>query len=339
MTASLASARRLADDVLFPAAGEVDRTGRVPESHFERLAHEGFYGLAAPAEAGGPGLEFAEVLRVLETLAGGCLATTFTWIQHHGVVLGLVGTPNTALRERYLAAAVRGDLRCGVAFAGVVPTPPRMRATRRPGGWRLSGQAPFVSGWGCIDLVQVSAVDDESGDVLGALLAAEQCAGLTASPPLDLVAAQATSTVSLTVRDLDVPDDRIVGRTPRPAFLAGQVFGSRINGSLPLGLVQRSATLLDEAGAPDAATRLRTACDAVRAALDAGLADPASMPAARARGSELAVRATSALVAAVGSASVLRAGDAQRLAREAVFTLVAASRPEMREDLVRRLVG
>ncbi|MER6877434.1 acyl-CoA dehydrogenase family protein [Amycolatopsis sp. NPDC000673] len=41
-------ARALADDLLFPAAAEVDRQGVVPRSHFDALAEEGFYGLAAP---------------------------------------------------------------------------------------------------------------------------------------------------------------------------------------------------------------------------------------------------------------------------------------------------
>lgn len=39
-------ARALADDLLFPAAAEVDRLGVVPRSHFDALAEEGFYGLA-----------------------------------------------------------------------------------------------------------------------------------------------------------------------------------------------------------------------------------------------------------------------------------------------------
>ena len=39
-------AREIADDVLFPAADEVDRADRVPAAHFDLLAAEGFYGLS-----------------------------------------------------------------------------------------------------------------------------------------------------------------------------------------------------------------------------------------------------------------------------------------------------
>jgi hypothetical protein len=58
---------------------------------------------------------------------------------------------------------------------------------------------------------------------------------------------------------------------------------------------------------------------------------------ARAEAAELAVRAASALVAAGGGPSLDRSHEAQRLAREAIFTLVAASRPELKAALVERL--
>jgi hypothetical protein len=78
-------------------------------------------------------------------------------------------------------------------------------------------------------------------------------------------------------------------------------------------------------------------CDRVRDELDAGLADPPALLAARARGSQLAVKAAAALVAAGGGTSLARSSHHQRLLREAGFTLVAASRPELKALLVREL--
>ena len=48
--ALVTEAFRLADEVLFPAAGEVDRTSTIPDSHWKTLADAGFYGIALPAE-------------------------------------------------------------------------------------------------------------------------------------------------------------------------------------------------------------------------------------------------------------------------------------------------
>ena len=230
MTDLLARVRALADDVLFPAAGEVDRTGVVPASHWDRLAHEGLYGVACPPDLGGPGLDLATIGEVLETMAGGCLATTFTWLQHHGVVLGLAMSPNTALRDEHLAALVSGRTRGGVAFAGVIPDPPCVQAVRTAHGWLLTGDAPFVGGWGIVDVLQVSAGDADSGDVIEVLVEAREQPGITRVEPQRLVAADATRTVSLRLDDLDVGDDRVVPRSPRAQFLANQVIGAASTG-------------------------------------------------------------------------------------------------------------
>lgn len=326
----------LADDVLFPAALEVDRTGVVPASHWERLAAQGMYGMAAPPDLGGPGLELPEIVEGLETMAGGCLATTFTWMQHHGLVMGLATSPNAALRDELLADLVSGQARAGVAFAGVIPNPPRVRAVRTGEGWRLSGDAPFVSGWGIVHVLQVSAGDVETGDVIGAVIEAREQPGITTVDRQQLVAANATNTVSIRFDDLVVPDDRVVSRVPRPTFLANQIFGARINGTLPLGLVTRCSRLLEDAGRSEAAARLAAERDVVRARLDAGLADITVMVSARADGAQLALRAAAALVTAGGGPSLVDADQAQRLAREAVFTLVAASRAELKRELLAR---
>jgi alkylation response protein AidB-like acyl-CoA dehydrogenase len=328
----LARLRALADDVLFPAALEVDRSGVVPRSHWDRLAAEGLYGLADPAL----GLELPEIVEGIEVMSGGCLATAFTWFQHHGVVFTLSFSENTALRNELLADLTSGRIRAGVAIAAVLAEPPRVRATRVDGGWSLSGDVPFVSGWGVIDLLQVSGVDDEDTVVSG-LVAAEDQPGIAAVHPVDLVAANATATVRLELDGLFVADDRVTGRLPLPIVLANQAFGVRLNGAVPLGLVRRCCRLLRDEGAADAAASLEAEGDEIRDRLDAGMADPAALLDARADAALLAVRAASALVAAVGGRALDRSHHAQRLAREATFTLVASSRPAMRATLVDRL--
>ncbi|MFC9251673.1 acyl-CoA dehydrogenase family protein [Amycolatopsis thailandensis] len=331
MTDPVARAQALADDLLFPAATEVDLKGEVPSSHFDALAAEGFYGLAAPQEAGGPGVDLPTIVGVLEALAGGCLSTMFTWVQHHGLVAGLSATDRADLRERYLPALLKGELKAGAAFAAVIPTPPRLRAERVEGGYLLDGEAPFVSGWGVIDLLQLCARDGDT--VISAAVDAVAAEGVEVQP-LDLVAAQGTSTVHLGFTRCFVADERVYGKTPHAEFVAGNTFPSRLNGCAPLGLAARAARLIDDLGKADVAAGIRVEIDAVRGRLDAGLADPPSLPPARAAGAELAFRAAGALVAANGSTSVLGGRHPQRLVREATFLLVAASRPEIKSGLL-----
>ena len=111
MTAAdvIAAARRLADDVLFPDAMRVDGLDVLPAGHLDALAAEGLYGAPVPAEAGGLGLDLSATCAVTEELASGCLATTFVWLQHRGVVMTLAaeGTP-AVLRDRWLGPALPG---------------------------------------------------------------------------------------------------------------------------------------------------------------------------------------------------------------------------------------
>jgi alkylation response protein AidB-like acyl-CoA dehydrogenase len=329
----LAAAAAIVDEVLFPAAAEVDRTGRIPDSHFALLAAEGFYGLFAPPEVGGPGLEFTEALRVIETLAGGCLTTTFTWLQHHGIVMGLLMTPNEDLRARLLAPAVRGEVRGGGAFSGVVHTPPRVRATRRPGGWSVSGRVPFVSGWGIVDLLHVSAFDETTGEVVSGLVDAHPGPGIATVEPLTLVAGQGTNTVALGLRDLVLPDEQVTTRIDRAAYLDGLTVGLLVDSALALGLTGRAVRLLADVD-PRAAETLRGERDDLRDRFDSALAEPDRLPALRAACSALTQRACTALVVAGGGAALLDGHPAQRLAREALFTHVVASRPEVRSALL-----
>jgi hypothetical protein len=183
----------------------------------------------------------------------------------------------------------------------------------------------------------MSAGDTETGDIVSAVIDAKEQLGITHVERVRLVAADATCTVSLRLDDLFVADDLVVSRTPRADFLANQLFGSRLNGTLPIGLARRCAALLADVGQQDASTAVLAACDRVRGELDAGLADPSALLAGRASGAQLAVRAAAALVAAGGGASLARSSHHQRLMREAAFTLVAASRPELKRLLVETL--
>jgi alkylation response protein AidB-like acyl-CoA dehydrogenase len=329
-------ARVIADEILFPAALDVDASREIADGHWRSLAEAGLYGIAAPAELGGPGLELADLTAILEIVAGGCLATAFTWVQHHGVLAALSASPNTALRDGLVPALMAGRTRGGVAFAGAVPVPPRMRAERVADGRRLSGHAPFVSGWGIIDVLQVSAGDVDSGDIVSGIVPAGPAPGITRVTPQPLFVADATRTVAVDVDGLVIPDERVVSRVSRADFMANQNFGSRLNGTMPIGVVRRCAALLDDAGRTDEARAIRDDADAVRGRLDAGLGDSAQLLEARADGAGLAVRVAACLVAADGGTALLTSSPAQLLARYALFTLVAASRPELKHSLVRR---
>ncbi|HEX3589130.1 MAG TPA: acyl-CoA dehydrogenase family protein [Pseudonocardiaceae bacterium] len=313
MSELLARAKEIAEEVLLPATIEVDRSGVVPQSHLDLLAEEGFYGLAARSD-----LDFQQVCQVLETLASGCLCTTFVWMQHNGVVLRLASSPQG---ERWLPPLTAGRRRAGVALGGTLPGPPRLTAS----GQVLDGHSPWVTGWGMIDTLLVAA--REGDDIVWSLVDAKESDTLSVEP-LGMVAVSASNTVTATFAGHVVPTDRIVGRQPYTEWAKADAAGLRMNGSLALGLTARCCALLGP-------SHVDAELEAVRTRLDS--AGPEEMPDARAEASALAARAATTLVASNGSSSILLNQHAQKLARESLFLLVFASRPAIKEALLARI--
>jgi alkylation response protein AidB-like acyl-CoA dehydrogenase len=321
----VAKARVLADEVLFPAALAVDRSDVVPVGHFDRLAEAGLYGLAGPEEAGGLGADPYAAGPVLEVLAGGCLSTAFVWAQHHGLVRLLATEAGPELRDRWLGPACRGEVRGGLALAGVLPGPPRLRAEPAADGWRLAGTSPWVTGWGRVDLLRVAARTAD-GRIASLAVDAVDQPGLTVTRQR-LVAVDASATVTLGFDGVMVPADRLAAVGPHDE--AGYGINSlRLQGSLALGVAGRCCTLLGPGPFDDELTACRQALDD---------AEGDAMPVARAGASELALRAAAALVVSMGARSILVEEHAQRLAREALFTLVFGSREGIRRSLLARL--
>lgn len=329
-------ARRISDDVLFPAAASVDRAPSVPVPQLDLLATAGLYGAAAPASAGGADLDLPTFGRVAEALAGGCLATAFVWVQHHGLVRALAGPDAPAgMRADWLGALAAGACRAGAAYGGLLPGPPRLRATpNRAGGWLLSGVSPWATGWGLVDVLHVAARGPDD-TVVWLVVDAVERPGLAAHRQR-VVAADAAVTVRLEFTGLPVPASRERAVLPWSP-LEETAPPLRTNGSLPLGVAGRCLSFLSGRAADELGAELV----AVRGRLDdaVGAPEPEAMPWARAAASELAVRAAAALAVHTGSASALAGSDAERLTREALFLLVFGTRRQIRDSLLDRLSG
>lgn len=326
----VAIARGLADDVLFPQAMRVDGLDVLPAGHLDALAAAGLYGASVPVSAGGLGLDLAGACAVTEELAGGCLTTAFVWVQNRGLVMTLAaGGAPAALRDRWLGPVCRGELRGGVTLPGLIPGPPLLRARPADGGWLLDGEAPWVTGWGLIDLLLVAASGPD-GSVVSLIMDPVPQPGLTVTRQR-LTAANASVTVRLGFDGVMVPAERWAGQEPFDPAEGLRPDRLRINGSLACGLVRRCCRLLGPGPLDDELAACREQLD------DAVTAGEAAMAQARAVASELAVRAAAALAVRDGSRSVTVDGHAQRLAREALLLLVFASRPGIKSALLRRL--
>lgn len=320
----VALATSIAEDVLFPSALDTDRGDLVDRSNLDALADAGLYGMFGPSEAGGFGVDLPTACAIIEALASGCLTTTLVWMQHHGLVGNLLANPGNRHAE-LLPDLCHGTRRSGIVFAGLLPGPSPLQAVRNGEGWLLEGTAPWVSGWGRIDVLQVAARGPDN-TVVTVVLDDLDVAGLAAQPHR-LAALNASGTVELTFDRVVVENPAVLGIVPHdPALSGGQRL--RLNGSFALGLIGRCCTLLGPSDLDDALVEARKRLDD---------ADEDGMADARAFAAALATRAATRLVVATGSRALDLDQHAQRLAREAMFLLVFGSRPAIKAALLTRV--
>jgi alkylation response protein AidB-like acyl-CoA dehydrogenase len=307
------AARALAEDLLFPDADGIDAAPVVPRRYLDALAAAGLYDLPADPEA---------AAAVIEALGGASLVTAFVWIQHHSPVRA-VAAAGGALAAEWLEPLRRGERRAGIAYAALRrPGPPA--ATAEPDGrrrWLLSGQAPWVTGWGLVDVILAGARHGD--DMVWLLLdaAAPPEATTMAAEPVALAALQASATVCLRWDRHPVGAGRVVGVEPYGEWRRRDAAGRATNGFLAVGVADRAARILESKPLAEAAVRARH---------DLLAATPATVVDARAAASVLAVRAASAVVAAGGGRSVEAGTTAARLMREATFLLVFGQSPDIR---------
>jgi alkylation response protein AidB-like acyl-CoA dehydrogenase len=340
VTDSLTDRAREAAALLAPVAAQTERDG-AERSTLDCLAVAGLHGVLGPEVITGTPPSAAVYREVAELLAGADATTWFVWFQHHPAVKMLTASTNEELARRWLPVLCAGTTQAGVAFSHLRAAEVAMPATRVDGGWRLSGTAPWCTGWGLLDVVLLGAstADDE---VVFALVPLREGDGMAPGPALELAAMGGTRTVALRLDGYVVADADVVLQAPRPAWAAADAAaGTNVQPST-FGIAR--AALAELAGRDEAtAAALSARLDDVRRRAYALIDD---VPAGDALDQRLALRAealllgmeaTSALVTSVGGQAMTRGHPAQRWAREALFHLVFAQTGAARSSTLARL--
>ncbi|MEU5663351.1 acyl-CoA dehydrogenase family protein [Streptomyces longwoodensis] len=331
-------ARRLADDLLAPAAERVDAEG-VPAGHLQEIKRSGLLGVSAPRAYGGAEAPAAVARETAEILSGACAATWFVQTQHHTPVR-MLARSDGPVRERLLGPLSRGELLSGVAYAHLRAHPRTpVRAVRDRDGWRFTGTVPWYTGWGLNDVLLLAGTTD-GDEALFAFAEARDQPGLGASEPLRLAALGGARTVSLELDGLWLPDEAVVLRTPYDRWAADDRLRTLDTNPAVFGLTRAALTLLDEETAAAfraRLTRLRTAAYAL-ADTAPGLRVQERLD-LRTEAFGLLQAATTAAVVAGGGRTMLLTHRAQRLAREALFLQVQGQTRETRAAQLSALRG
>jgi len=329
-SAALPQVEALIDEVLVPAANDVDERG-VQRVALDHLADAGLLGTPLPV---------AEQRELAELIARADASTWFCWVQHQTPLTILRDFASAEILDRHadlLTGLESGEILAGVAFAHVRrPGPPNPAATRVEGGWSISGTLDWVTSWDIADVVLV-LVAAESSLIAFFLTAGEvpsRHRGVTVGEPLRLLAMSGTHTRPIRLDELLVPDAEVIATLDEATWRAADLIKTSNANPATFGIARGAISELDglathraDAQLRALADRLAEECRSIRSRSYAAIDDNADV-AIRLRLRALALdhllRACTAVVTARAGASMISGCATERRMREALFLQVQA---------------
>jgi alkylation response protein AidB-like acyl-CoA dehydrogenase len=214
-----------ADTVVAPAAYSYDTERRLPMEIIAQMGEMGLFGLPFPTTYGGQGKDYFQLCLAVEAL--GRVDQSIGVTLEAGVGLGIMpiyrnGTP--AQRDAWLPDLIAGRALAGFglteAGAGSDAGATETTAVLDGDEWVINGTKQFItnSGTPITKLVTITAVtgervgrDGRTKKELSSIIVPNVTAGFTVEPPYDKVGWHTSDTHPLTLTDVRVPKDNLLG--------------------------------------------------------------------------------------------------------------------------------
>lgn len=297
-------------------------------------AEHGVYRWFVPETHGGFGWSPLEIMQGYLEISSVCLSTAFVLTQRTGAVSRLVGSDNEQLRDQWLPQLASGEIFATVGISHLTTSRqhvgrPVLMADPEPGGFRLNGFSPWVTGVSLADIVIVGAVCPDENQVLIAV--PTELVGVTRPPTADLMALTDSCTGEFRMDNVFVEERYLVGGPVENIMAQGK--GANTGGlqtsTLALGLARAAIEYLQNQ------SEIRDGFSEQTQALESQFTEARKEIFAMARGSSectnatmraqvnsLALRATQAALTVAKGAGYLENHPVGRWCREALFFLI-----------------
>jgi butyryl-CoA dehydrogenase len=211
------TAREFADGEIAPRARDNDRNERFDMELVEKLAEMGFLGAILSEEYGGRGIDYRTYGLIVEEIGrGDSSARTVV-----SVVTSLVGSSierwgTEEQKREWIPRLCSGELGCfGLTEPNTGSDAANLatRATRVDGGWRISGQKQWISLGNYSKLALVFAQTDPEKQHRGiaCFLVPTESEGFSSQEIHGKLGLRASDTAELSLDDVEVPDDAVLG--------------------------------------------------------------------------------------------------------------------------------
>ncbi|WP_022869155.1 acyl-CoA dehydrogenase family protein [Yaniella halotolerans] len=212
--------REFTQDVVAPVSAKHDKEKSFPYEVIDQMGEMGLFGLPIPEEYGGQGGDYFTLCLALEELAKVDQSVAITL--EAGVSLGMMpilkyGTEEQ--KQQWLPALAEAKQLAGFGLtepaAGSDAGGTQTKATLDNGTWTINGNKEFItnSGTDITSMVTVTAVTGQ--DEITTIIVPTDTPGFTAEPAYDKVGWNASDTHPLTLQDVQVPEENLLGERGR----------------------------------------------------------------------------------------------------------------------------
>ena len=212
--------REFTQDVVAPVSAKHDQEKSFPYDVISQMGEMGLFGLPIPEEYGGQGGDYFTLCLALEELAKVDQSVAITL--EAGVSLGMMpilkfGTEEQ--KQQWLPALAEAKQLAGFGLtepaAGSDAGGTQTKATLENGIWTINGNKEFItnSGTDITSMVTVTAVTGQ--DEISTIIVPTDTPGYTAEPAYDKVGWNASDTHPLTLQDVQVPEENLLGERGR----------------------------------------------------------------------------------------------------------------------------